>query len=75
LIETFFQHLLQAENAIVADHDAVDRALVWYKLGADFTHALHLTVCGSVILHTFDRGFCKQAREQEVALSVRMLTA
>lgn len=75
LIEAFFQHLLQAENAILEDHDAVDRALVWYKLGADFADALHLAVCGSAVLHTFDRGFCKLAREQGVAPSVRVLTA
>lgn len=69
------QSLLQAENAVIEDHDAVERGLVWYGLDSDFADALHLAACGTVLLHTFDQGFCKQAREQGMAPSVRVLMA
>lgn len=62
-IYEFLQLLLQAENAEVENSLAVTRALEWYHCGADFADALHLAVCGSTVMHTFNRGFCKAARE------------
>lgn len=48
----------EVENAI-----EVGYALDWYELGADFADALHLAVCGTAVMHTFDKDFCKTARE------------
>jgi predicted nucleic-acid-binding protein len=72
-INSFLQYLLQADNATIEDHEQVEQALSWYHLGADFADALHLAACGTATMHTFDRGFCKVAREQGVAPEVRVL--
>lgn len=71
-IEAFFRQLLQAVNARVEDEPALRRALDGYALGADFADALHLAVCGSAVMHTFDRGFCHAAREAGLAPEVRV---
>jgi len=63
-ISQFFMELLETENTVIENHEAVASALDWYLLGADFADALHLAICGSAILHTFDQKFCKAAREQ-----------
>jgi predicted nucleic-acid-binding protein len=73
-IHAFFRLLLQTENAVIEDEQAVDRALDWYTKGADFADALHLSACGSAVMHTFDRGFCKAAREFGIAPEVRVWT-
>ena len=72
-IHGFMRALLQTENTVIEDHERVEQALSWYYLGADFADALHLAACGTAPLHTFDRGFCKAAREQGIAPAVRIL--
>ncbi|WP_299688454.1 hypothetical protein [Hydrocarboniphaga sp.] len=47
----------------------------WYALGADFADALHLSVCGTAMMYSFDRGFCKAARDAGVAPPMRIVTA
>ncbi|MFZ2171112.1 MAG: hypothetical protein WAW61_15925 [Methylococcaceae bacterium] len=59
----FFRALLEIDNTEIEDSSAVGLALDWYALGADFADALHLAVCGPAVMHTFDKGFCKTARE------------
>lgn len=59
----FFRALLEVDNTEVENSVEVGYALDWYGQGADFADALHLAVCGSAVLHTFDQGFCKTARE------------
>jgi len=71
-IHAFFLLLLQTANAVVEDEASVARALDWYAKGADFADALHLAACGSAVMHTFDRGFCKAARELGIAPEVRV---
>jgi predicted nucleic-acid-binding protein len=71
----FFQGFLDAENVVVEDADQVARALTWYRLGADFADALHLAACGSAMMHTFDRKFCKAAREAGMTPEIRVLEA
>lgn len=71
-IHAFFGLLLQTENAVVEDENAVARALDWYAKGADFADALHLAGCGSAEMQTFDQGFCKAARELGIAPEVRV---
>jgi predicted nucleic-acid-binding protein len=72
---TFFQHLVAAENVMLEAHEQIMSALEWYQLGADFADALHLAACGEAVMHTFDHGFCKQARAAGVAPLVRILKA
>ena len=72
-ISQFFMELLETENTVIENHEAVASALDWYLLGADFADALHLAICGSAILHTFDQKFCKAAREQGLTPEVRIL--
>lgn len=71
-IHAFFQLLLQTENVDMEDGLAIKRALDWYAQGADFADALHLAVCGSAIMHTFDRGFCKAARDAGITPAVQV---
>lgn len=71
-IHSFFQLMLQTENADLEDAPAVARALDWYAQGADFADTLHLAVCGEAVLHTFDQGFCQEAREAGQAPEVRV---
>ncbi len=72
-ISQFFMELLETENTVIENHQAVAGALDWYLLGADFADALHLAICGSAILHTFDQKFCKAAREQGLTPEIRVL--
>mgnify|MGYP003477358572 FL=1 len=73
-IHAFLQLLLQTENTVVEDALSVGRALDWYAQGADFADALHLAACGAAVMHTFDRQFCKSAREAGIAPEVRVWT-
>lgn len=59
----FFRALLEVDNTEIENSVEVGYALDWYELGADFADALHLAVCGSAVMHSFDKGFCKTARE------------
>ncbi|MCO6428788.1 type II toxin-antitoxin system VapC family toxin [Nitrosomonas communis] len=75
-IHEFLQLLLQTENTEVENSLAVSRALSWYQCGADFADALHLAVCGStVVMHTFNREFCKAAREAGITPEVHVWEA
>ena len=69
----FFTLIVTANHTEIEDEDQVIRALDWYRLGADFADALHLAACGRVIMHTFDQGFCKAAREQGLTPEIRVL--
>jgi len=62
-IVKFFKALLEIDNTEVEDASAVGNAFDWYAQGADFADAMHLAVCGSAVMHTFDKAFCKAARE------------
>ncbi len=72
-ISRFFAELLETDNTVIENHDAVTQALDWYRLGADFADALHLAACGRAIMHTFDQSFCKVAREQDLTPEIRVL--
>ena len=72
-IHAFFTVLIQTENVEIENALGVERALHWYITGADFADALHLAICGKVIMHTFDQGFCKAARDAGIAPVVRIL--
>ena len=72
-ITRFIEALLDSENTIIEEHNSVKQALGWYRLGADFADALHLAACGTAVMHTFDRSFCRGAREAGIAPLVRVL--
>lgn len=74
-LATFFQALIEAENVVLEAPEQVAQALAWYRLGADFADALHLAACGEALMHTFDRGFCKQAQAAGAAPAVQVLMA
>jgi predicted nucleic-acid-binding protein len=69
---TFFRALLEVENTVIASADAFAHAVEWYAQGADFADALHLAACGSCVMHTFDRDFCRAARESGIAPAVQV---
>ncbi|WP_426993961.1 type II toxin-antitoxin system VapC family toxin [Methylomonas sp. CM2] len=72
-LSAFFSALLEVDNTVVEDAEAVSHALEWYAQGADFADALHLAACGKAVMHTFDREFCKSAREAGITPEVRVL--
>lgn len=55
------------ESTVNETAAAFGQAVGWYAQGADFADALHLAACGSAVMHTFDRDFCKAAREGGIA--------
>ena len=65
--------LLEVDNTEVENSVDVGYALDWCECGADFADALHLAVCGTAVMHTFDQGFCKTAREAGVTPSIVVL--
>jgi predicted nucleic-acid-binding protein len=69
----FFRALLEIDNTEIEDSSEVGYALDWYADGADFADALHLAVCGSAVMHTFDKGFCKTAREAGITPPIVVL--
>lgn len=68
----FFTALLETDNTVVETAEVVGQALDWYARGADFADALHLAACGYSVMHTFDRDFCKAAREAGITPEVRV---
>ncbi len=69
----FFRALLAVDNTEVEDSSAVGLALDWYALGADFADAMHLAVCDSAVMHTFDKDFCKAATEAGITPQIRVI--
>ena len=72
-IAAFVQSVLDACNTAIEDEQEVRNALEWYSLGSDFADALHLAACGTAIMHTFDRDFCRRAQDTGVVPTVRVL--
>ena len=71
----FFRALMQTDDTVVEAAEEVHNALDWYAQGADFADALHLSACGSALMHTFDQDFCKAAREAGIAPEVQVVEA
>jgi predicted nucleic-acid-binding protein len=69
----FFRALLAVDNTEIEDSSALGLALDWYALGADFADAMHLAVCGSAMMHTFDKDFCKSAKEAGITPQIRVI--
>jgi len=71
----FFRALLETESTIIETAEAIGHAVDWYAQGADFADALHLAASGSAVMHTFDRDFCKAAREAGIAPAIQVWDA
>jgi predicted nucleic-acid-binding protein len=71
----FFRALLETEDTVIETAEAIGHAVDWYAQGADFADALHLAASGSAVMHTFDRDFCKSAREAGIAPAVQVWDA
>jgi predicted nucleic-acid-binding protein len=62
-IAALFEDMLAVENLTVDRVAAVSQAIAWYRLGVDFSDALHLAQSGLCTgLATFDKQFSKAAR-------------
>jgi predicted nucleic-acid-binding protein len=68
----FFQALLETDDTVIEAAEEVRNALDWYAQGADFADALHFAACGTAVMHTFDRNFCKAALAAGIAPEVRI---
>lgn len=60
-IADFFENLIYTENISIENIGEVENAIKWYRLGADFADSMHLSVCTDIVMHTFDKNYCKSA--------------
>jgi len=72
-IASFFENVLLTENMVIESSTEVGHAIAWYKLGADFSDAMHLCMCGESLLHTFDTEFCKAASQAGITPAFKVL--
>ncbi|MCF6286609.1 MAG: hypothetical protein L3K26_15655 [Candidatus Hydrogenedentes bacterium] len=52
-----------------------EMAITWYATGADFADAMHFSACSQAAMYTFNRDFCKQARELEMTPEIQVIQA
>ena len=72
----FFSALLEVDNTVVEDAEAVSHALEWYAQGADFADALHLAranFCKTFL--SFDQRLKKRAKAAGISPAVETPTA
>ena len=74
-ILAFFRALIEVDNTEIENVEAVSQALDFYALGADFADSLHLAVCGSAVMHAFDKSFCKAARVAGISPEINIIQA
>jgi len=72
-ITLFFDSVLSTKNLNVENAYEVSQAIKWYKLGADFADALHLCISRDYLFHTFDKKFCKSARDTDITPKFKVL--
>ncbi len=72
-ISNFFSALLNQDSIVIENDQQIEQAIKWYDLGADFADALHLAVCNTSPMYTFDKGFCKTARNEGITPVVKIL--
>lgn len=72
-ISSFFSALLNQDSIVIENDQQIEQAIKWYDLGADFADALHLAVCNTPSMYTFDKDFCKTARNEGVTPVVKIL--
>lgn len=72
-IADFFTLLLQKNKIDCENEQELMNAICWYRLGADFADALHLSHTKSLSFYTFDERFCKKAIKSGIAPSIIVL--
>ena len=72
-ISGFMSALLNQDTIIIENDQQIEQALKWYDMGADFADAMHLAVCNTSPLYTFDKDFCKAARNEGITPVVNIL--
>lgn len=63
------------EKVVLEEPVQYEKAVTWYALGADFADAMHLSSCEQTVLYTFDRSFCKKARELKLTPDIMIIDA
>lgn len=71
-IALFLRRIFDPWNTVIESGDQVAKAIDWYESGSDFADALHLAASTPATLHTFDRKFCKAARDAGIAPQVQI---
>lgn len=74
-ISGFFVALLNQNSIMIENYQLIEQALKWYVLGADFADAVHLAVCNTSPFYTFDKDFCKAAREKGITPTIEILNS
>lgn len=72
-IADFLTLLLQKNQIICENEQALMNAICCYRLGADFADALHLANSENMPFYTFDKRFCKQAIQQNLIAKVNLI--
>jgi predicted nucleic-acid-binding protein len=72
-IANFFTLLLQKNKIDCENEQELMNAICWYRLGADFADALHLSHTNALHFYTFDERFCKNAIKTGITPSVTFL--
>lgn len=72
-ISGFFSALLNQDSIVIENDQQIEQAIKWYDLGADFAGALHLSVCNTSPMYTFDKDFCKAAHKEGMTPVVKIL--
>lgn len=72
-IADFFTLLLQKNKIDCENEQELMNTICWYRLGADFADALHLSHTNPLLFYTFDERFCKQVIKEGIAPSITIL--
>lgn len=72
-IGEFLTFLIESEGVVIEEAERVQRALRYYRAGADFADALHLASAGEVPFYTLDKAFCRPAIQKGIAPAVEIV--
>ncbi len=72
-IADFFSLLLQKNQIICENEQALMNAICCYRLGADFADALHWANTPNMPFYTFDVRFCKKAVQEGIVSQINFL--
>ncbi len=72
-IADYLTLLLQKNQMMCENEQALMNAICCYRLGADFADALHLANTDNLPFYTFDKRFCKQAIQRGIMAQVNIM--
>lgn len=73
-ISDFLVNAMNTENLFLENHDEVEHAVEWCKIGADFADAMHLCMCERSKIYTFNDEFCKTANKLGLTPEFKVLS-